>query len=228
MFRRFVLGCLLISLGLLCTSFVWGEETMVLPAEPRYYLYTVSKADLRHAHRVGLPVLKATFGERAENVLRFNRRDSGSVWPGLRLKVPRLPPDTVYSPMPEHYPPAADSPKTVLVWLKRQFLGLYEYGHLVASYPISSGKPATPTPTGDFRITGKDANHRSSIYPEPDGGWPMPWAMRFHQSEYWLHGGDLPGRPDSHGCVRLVPEDAERMFGWTRIGTQVLIVEDLQ
>jgi hypothetical protein len=226
MLRRFVLGCLLISLGLLCTSFVWGEQTMILPAEPRYYLYTVSKADLRHAHRVGLPVLEATFGEQAENVLRFNRRDSGCVRVGQRLKVPRLPPDTLYSPMPEYYSPTADSPKTVLVWLDRQFLGLYEYGRLLGSYPISSGRAATPTPVGEYRITGKDADHSSSIYPEPSGGWPMPWAMRFHETEYWLHGGDLPGRPDSHGCVRLVPEDAQTMFGWADIGTPVRIIED--
>ncbi|MFH1047478.1 MAG: L,D-transpeptidase [Patescibacteria group bacterium] len=220
----------LIALALLvmfCSSFVLAEEPLVFPTSPRYYIFTVTKSDLRQARRTKLPVLESTFRDQAKNVSRFNRRDSDHVWEGLRLKVPRLSADQEYTPMPAHYPPAANSPKFVLVWLTKQFLGLYEHGELAASYPISSGKAGTPTPTGDFRVTGHDSDHASSLYPEPTGGWPMPWAIRFHRTEYWLHGGALPGRPDSHGCVRLLPMDAEALFRSTPLGTPVKIIDNL-
>jgi lipoprotein-anchoring transpeptidase ErfK/SrfK len=40
-----------------------------------------------------------------------------------------------------------------------------------------------------------------------------------------LHGGHLPGRPASHGCVRLPNAFAAKLFGATRLGTEVLIAE---
>jgi len=111
--------------------------------------------------------------------------------------------------------------------LDRQFAGAYEGGELVASYPMSSGKEGFRTPTGNYGVTKKDEDHVSSKYPEPDGGWPMPWALRFKGTLYWMHGGDLPGYPASHGCVRLFPRDAEALFSWAEIGTPVRVVRSL-
>ncbi len=39
------------------------------------------------------------------------------------------------------------------------------------------------------------------------------------------HGGHLPGRPASHGCVRLPNAFAAKLFAATRLGTEVLIAE---
>jgi hypothetical protein len=38
-----------------------------------------------------------------------------------------------------------------------------------------------------------------------------------------LHGGVLPGRPASHGCIRLPFAFAERLFGATAIGMRVIV-----
>jgi lipoprotein-anchoring transpeptidase ErfK/SrfK len=131
-------------------------------------------------------------------------------------------------PLPASRPDLASEPRAILIVLDRQFLGAYEHGVLVASYPVSSGREGHETPTGRFRVTRKDATHVSSVYPEPTGGWPMPWALRFYRSAYWIHGGELVGHPASHGCVRMFPEDAERLFAWAEIGTRVRIVRTLE
>ena len=67
--------------------------------------------------------------------------------------------------------------------------------------------------------------------------WVMPWFFNFcNRIGLGLHQYTLPGRPASHGCVRLLRPDAEWLFywgqGWTLAsdgqvlvnGTPVLIV----
>jgi len=83
------------------------------------------------------------------------------------------------------------------------------------------------TPTGDYEVARKHKDHKSSKYPEPDGGWPMPWALRFNGNAYWIHAGDMVGRPASHGCVRLFYDDAKELFEWADIGTKVKVVARL-
>jgi len=49
---------------------------------------------------------------------------------------------------------------------------------------------------------------------------PMPWAM-FHDGNSAIHGTDAvkrPGRPASHGCVRLHPEHARILFRMIQAG----------
>src|SRR5437762_12530134 len=40
-----------------------------------------------------------------------------------------------------------------------------------------------------------------------------------------LHAGDLPGYPDSHGCVRLPLEFSKLLFGVTMKGATVIIAD---
>lgn len=197
------------------------------PPEPHWHAHRVTRAELAAAGAAGVTIYRHLFGEQASAVARFNRRDPRFVYAGIRLRVPELAPGTDYVPLPARLPAAESDPRCILIVLDRQFLGAYEHGMLVASYPVSSGREGHGTPPGTYRVTRKDADHRSSVYPEPDGGWPMPWALRFRSSEYWIHGGELVGRPASHGCVRMFPEDAERLFAWADAGTRVRIVRTL-
>jgi hypothetical protein len=41
-----------------------------------------------------------------------------------------------------------------------------------------------------------------------------------------LHGGDLPGYPASHGCIRLPPEFAKRLYSVTTRGTTVIVTDE--
>jgi lipoprotein-anchoring transpeptidase ErfK/SrfK len=203
-----------------------------LPAEPKFSIYKVSAKEERAARKAKVDILAMIFGKRAETVARFNRIDGRFVFAGRRLKVPDLPEGVTYTPMPTHYAPAAEKPKCILIDLKRQFLGAYENGRLVASYPISSGRSGHGTPVGNFQVSKKDPTHKSSKYPPPRGGWPMPNALRFYlgrssQTWFWIHAGDLVGRPDSHGCVRLFLKDSKALYDWTDIGTPVKIVRSL-
>lgn len=204
-----------------------AQEGIVLPEEPAWHWHRLTRTQVRGASGAGVDVFAHVFGPLARTVARFNRLDPRFAYAGMRIRVPELAADAEYAPMPASYPSAAAHDRYLLLVLDRQFIGLYERGSLVASYPVSSGREGHETPTGNFRVTRKDATHVSSVYPEPTGGWPMPWALRFYRSEYWIHGGELVGRPASHGCVRMFPADAEALFGRMTIGDRVRIVRTL-
>lgn len=130
--------------------------------------------------------------------------------------------------------------------LSEQRLRYYKGGQLVGVSPISSGTPSHPTPTGSFRISEKDIDHRSSCYgeyvdasgnvvngdvdcrvdPKPAGchyvGANMRYFMRV-KGGIGMHEGYLPGFPASHGCIRLPTQMAAIFFKATPSGTPVQI-----
>jgi hypothetical protein len=163
--------------------------------------------------------LEGRFGERWKDVARFNRIDRRHLYPGRPLKVPRrIEEITDYTPMPAVYPPAEKEAKFILVDLSEQFLGAYEFGRLVFSVPAATGEKGNETPTGEFRITARDSRHRSTLYPieGTEIPYPMTYALRFHTSpagiSFWIHGRDLPGYPDSHGCIGLYDEVMQKKY----------------
>jgi hypothetical protein len=107
----------------------------------------------------------------------------------------------------------------VVIGLTDQLAYLYDGDELVAVSTISSGKKGTPTPTGIFPILEKQTMYRSRKYENA----PMPFMQRIDRYGIALHAGHLPGRPASHGCVRLPAKFAARLFQVTTVGTVVLI-----
>lgn len=119
--------------------------------------------------------------------------------------------------------------KYIEIDLSSQSIYQYEGKNLLGSYRISTGKWSTPTPIGSFTINNKILRAYSKRY-----GLYMPYWMAFMGSKYGLH--ELPewpsgrkeglshlGTPVSHGCVRLGPGDAQKVYEWTDIGTPVVI-----
>ena len=51
----------------------------------------------------------------------------------------------------------------------------------------------------------------------------MPYMQRLDQYGIALHAGMIPGRPASHGCVRLPSAFAAKLFSMTQIGDRVVI-----
>jgi len=160
--------------------------------------------------------LEAVFGDRWQDIARFNRIDRRHLYPGMSLKVPkRLDDIRDYTPLPRHFQAAESEPKLILVDLSEQFLGAYEYGQLVFSAPIATGARDKETPRGSFRITAYTKEHRSSLYQieKSTKFYPMNYALRFYVDRdgvsYWFHGRDLPGYPASHGCIGLYDEDMQ-------------------
>jgi hypothetical protein len=114
-------------------------------------------------------------------------------------------------------PPAG--PTTVVVSLENQMAYVYKSGQLIGAATISSGKAGHGTPVGIFPVLQKARTHKSNRYANA----PMPFMQRLNWHGVALHGGSIPGYPASHGCVRLPMKFAERLFGLTALGSQVII-----
>lgn len=110
----------------------------------------------------------------------------------------------------------------IVITIGTQRVAVYSDGVLAARSVVATGVPGHPTPTGIFSVIGKERYHASNIY----SGAPMPFMQRITWSGVALHLGVVPGRPASHGCIRLTPEFAQTLWTTTRIGARVIIVRD--
>lgn len=113
------------------------------------------------------------------------------------------------------------------------------------TYPVGIGRQNWQTPLGVTRVTAKVVDPvwyvprsireeraqtggllPATIPPGPDnplGKFALPLAL----PGYLIHGTNKPwgvGRRVSHGCVRLYPEDIEKLFKEVPVGTPVRIV----
>ena len=113
-------------------------------------------------------------------------------------------------------------PVLISISIEKQQMKLYDNNGVYAESPVSTGMPGHSTPMGVFSVIGKEVFHRSNIY----SGAPMPHMQRITWSGVAMHEGVLPGRPASHGCIRLPGAFATRLFGWTKMGARVIITPD--
>jgi hypothetical protein len=96
--------------------------------------------------------------------------------------------------------------------LSRQVIALIEGGRVRRIYPVSSGKPSTPTVRGSFRVYSKTPGTNAK---------GMVDAAYFVGS-YATHGYfQVPTYAASHGCLRVPIPDARSLFNWIRLGTPV-------
>ena len=124
-------------------------------------------------------------------------------------------------------------------------LRLYYYpsgGGAPRTFPIGIGDEGKDTPVGVTTIAAKQlhpswtptASERvedpalpAVVRPGPDN--PMgDYALRLAWKGFAIHGSNQPysvGRRDSHGCIRMYPEDIERLYRQVRPGTPVTIID---
>jgi lipoprotein-anchoring transpeptidase ErfK/SrfK len=107
----------------------------------------------------------------------------------------------------------------IVVDITGQMLYAYDGRDMIAASTISSGRASHPSPHGIFEILEKQRMYRSVRYDNA----PMPYMQRIDDYGIALHAGQLPGRPASHGCVRLPAQFAARLFAATQVGTPVLM-----
>lgn len=115
----------------------------------------------------------------------------------------------------------------------------------VQTYPIGIGRMDWATPLGTTKITGKV---KDPTWTPPESirrehaakGDPLPrvvpagpdnplgrYAMRLSIPGYLIHSTNKPlgvGMRVSHGCIRMLPDDIERLFPQLPVGTPVNIV----
>lgn len=113
-------------------------------------------------------------------------------------------------------------PLQIIISIKKQQLTLYANGQPVAHSPVSTGVPGHPTPQGVFSVIQKEIYHESNLY----SAAPMPYMQRITWSGVAMHQGVVPGRPASHGCIRLPAAFAQRLWRITRVGARVIIAQD--
>ena len=128
--------------------------------------------------------------------------------------------------------------KAVVVRLGSQTLTAYLNGHAIRETPVTTGRPALPTPIGSYFV-----HYRASPYtftsPWPPGSayyYPpttVTWAMYFFDNDF-LH--DDPGEPTdafgagsnlggyaSHGCVHVPYSVMSWLYDWLPVGAPVIV-----
>lgn len=96
--------------------------------------------------------------------------------------------------------------------LANQLLALIDGKHVYWIFPISSGKPSTPTILGDYQIYDREPGYNS------EGMYYSDYFIR----GYAIHGYDpAPDYPASHGCIRLPIVDAIPVYDWLALGDWV-------
>ena len=106
----------------------------------------------------------------------------------------------------------------VEISLALQRVALVKNGVPVYRTQCSTGRQGYSTKTGDFVITNKERNHRSTIYHVE-----MPYFMRLSCLDFGMHAGIVPNYPASHGCIRLPADAARKFFSEIPIGTLVTV-----
>ncbi|MBY5841500.1 L,D-transpeptidase [Rhizobium leguminosarum] len=96
----------------------------------------------------------------------------------------------------------------------KQTMTVSENGFVKYRWKVSTARNGYVTPTGSWSAKWLSRDHRSRKYDNA----PMPYAV-FFNGGYAVHATfDLKrlGRPASHGCVRLHPDNAAQFFSLTR------------
>lgn len=96
--------------------------------------------------------------------------------------------------------------------LSLQVMALIRGSKVERIYPISSGKPSTPTVLGSFKVYSKTPGTNAK---------GMVYTSYFHGG-YGIHGyAEVPTFAASHGCLRTPVPDAISIFNWISYGDTV-------
>ena len=114
---------------------------------------------------------------------------------------------------------APSGPVLVIVSLARQDAFVYRNGVLIGVSTVSTGTKGHETPTGVFTILQKNVKHYSNLY----NNAPMPYMQRLTWDGVALHAGNLPGYPQSHGCIRLPYTFSQELFKVTALGGTIAV-----
>lgn len=225
-------------------------------------------ANVRHPHRLSmtglrpfLPFTAATLGLLLASCANLKKPDAAGNTTGEGHFANPHPAGTY-----EHFKAEPKYPKTYDVWknddllaktnasnsaikidLKTQRGMLLNNGETAIDYPICSGIPSRPTPTGTFPIMEKVVDKKSNKYgrildasgnvvnsdadstkdPVPPGGRfvgaSMSYWMRLTGDGVGHHIGPVKRRPASHACIRGPSKIMPIVYSKVKIGTKVII-----
>jgi lipoprotein-anchoring transpeptidase ErfK/SrfK len=131
--------------------------------------------------------------------------------------------------------------KTIVVWVSRNELELYDGFRLERTWDVATAKPGWTTPTGVWTIWDKRENPAwynpaldswgASLPAVVPGGPGNPMGTRAIYIDapglIRIHGTTDPssiGRYASHGCIRMHNEEIEDLFERIPLGAHVIVV----
>jgi hypothetical protein len=127
---------------------------------------------------------------------------------------------------------APTSTKRIVVDRSDQILTAFDSDDVFMTTPVSTGLKLTPTPRGTFTVFRKTPT-RYMQGPLPGAGMDqyydlpgVPWNLYFTSGGAVIHGAywhDSFGKPYSHGCVNLLPAEAEKLYKWADMGTKITV-----
>ena len=132
----------------------------------------------------------------------------------------------------------------IVINIPQRMLFYFQSGKLEAAYPVAVGRKAWRTPEGDFEVLEKEKDKtwvvplsiqkemvrkglplRTEVPPGPDNPLGRYW-IRISPSE-GIHGTNAPAsiyKYQTHGCIRVSPENIASLYQQVPIGTPVKII----
>ena len=122
--------------------------------------------------------------------------------------------------------PGDDEDVHLVADLRARTLEVRQGDSTVATYSVAIGRDSKPTPAGDFSIhrivwnpawIPPDEPWAKGKKPQPPGAAANPMKLVkifFKEPDYYIHGTnevESLGEAESHGCLRMDPDDAYRV-----------------
>jgi len=175
-----------------------------------------------HKVKAGDTLSKIAPPEHWDIIKRVNRIDEAHLIIGKKILIPSdWEKAKKFLPVPQFLKEARKSERAVYIFLDKQYFGAYQNGRLVFWGPISSGNQKKPSPKGAFKVILKQKKRKSKEVP----GANMPYSVQFSERGHILHAQSMPGRPASHGCIRLLMLDAIKLFNWIQTNDPVILTK---
>lgn len=216
----------------------WGEWTsgQAQHLETAAIYHEIGGGVVEHEVKKGerLPAVAQRYAVRWRVVAKQNPEvNPDRLKPGTRLKIDH----TFIIP--------AELSDGLVINLPELALYHFEGGQLRRRYALAAGRSDWQTPTGDFKILNKVKNPTWIVPPSiqeemEELGQPVlvrvPPGPNNPLGAYWMatsapgvgiHATTRPwsiGHFASHGCIRMLPDEIEELFGQVRVGTPVKII----
>src|ERR1043165_9117457 len=107
--------------------------------------------------------------------------------------------------------PAAQAAVQITIDKSTQQMTVERDGRPLYQWPVSTGRAGFDTPSGKYKAFRMEKDHFSKEWDDA----PMPFSIFFTPKGHAIHGyldTKNIGRPASHGCVRLTPANAQKLF----------------
>ncbi len=213
-----ILAALIFSILLAQTS-AYGKTGTIPEIQGEFKNYTAKSGE-------DLYSIAKKFGLAIEHLMFANGMKGLQTYSGQKLLIPL-----------KRIPPSVEMQSGIVLNLAERGLYVYEKGKVISFYPVAIGATGKwMTPTGDYKIITKVkdpvwippewADEETPVPAGPDNPLGDRW-MGLNAPGYGIHATNRPitiGQAASHGCIRMYPESAHKLFEQVYVGMPVKIV----